>query len=62
MADILPFSTERTGRITKAAKGGGEIVIFPGVRVEYHDVPPTPSGTSQSKRKRRSRRKAALSA
>jgi hypothetical protein len=60
MAVILPFTTERTGRATKAGEGRGEIVFFPGVRVEYHDAPPSPPETSQPKRRRRNRRKRAL--
>jgi len=60
MADILPFVKDREARAKSAAPRAGEVVIFPGVRIEYHDPAPTPpSGTGRPRRKR-SRRTDAL--
>jgi len=60
MADILPFVKEKGTRAKRAAPRAGEVVIFPGIRIEYHDPAPTPpSGTGRPRRKR-SRRKDAL--
>jgi hypothetical protein len=46
MAEILPFAIgdpRRTRhRRSGAGESVGEIVIFPGIRIEYHDGPPTP--------------------
>jgi hypothetical protein len=57
MADILPFVKEKEGRAKSGVATAGEVVIFPGVRVEYHDGTPTPSGNRPSGGKR-PRRKA----
>lgn len=55
MAKILPFATDRAERKPGVRQAAGELVIFPGIRVEYHDNPPEP----QAKRsRRRSRRRA----
>ena len=43
MADILPFVKERATRTKRTAPRAGEVVIFPGIRIEYHDPAPTPS-------------------
>jgi hypothetical protein len=60
MADILPFVKDKDGRSKSAGASAGEVVIFPGVRIEYHDPAPTPpSGTGRPRRKR-SRRTDAL--
>jgi hypothetical protein len=60
---ILPFSAPVSGRRRHARNLAGEIVIFPGVRVEYHEEAPKPKGKDRSRRKRRkSRSKRVLSA
>ncbi len=55
MAEILPFAGAEAQRSRNGVEGAGEIVIFPGVRVEYHENAPTPEG---KKRPRRNRRRA----
>jgi hypothetical protein len=65
MAKILAFSI--AGRAARPERSSfncaAEIVIFPGVRVEYHDEPPNPAGDGSSGRRGRGRQaKAALSA
>jgi hypothetical protein len=55
MAEILPFVKEKGTRTRRAAPRAGEVVIFPGVRFEYHDPAPTPSDNRP--RGKRSRRK-----
>jgi hypothetical protein len=55
MAEILPFTGERRERSRPAPGNRAEIVIFPGVRVEYHDRVPEPA--QQSAAKGRSRRR-----
>jgi hypothetical protein len=42
-------------------KEAGEIVFFPGVRVEYHDRPPTPPAKPRQRRVKRSPSASALS-
>lgn len=63
MAKILQFSEvegrPRPERSGSARPAMAEIVIFPGVRVEYHDEPPKPAG---SRGGRRRQAKAAVSA
>jgi len=58
MAKILPFAGAHVERRSGERKREGEIVIFPGVRVEYDDRPPEP----RSKRRRRGPGDDALSA
>jgi hypothetical protein len=53
MADILPFVPRERRRADRAEGRSAEIVIFPGVRVEYHDDRPRP----ETKRPGRSRRR-----
>jgi hypothetical protein len=66
MAQILPFlDAERRPRPERSVSvraAMAEIVIFPGVRVEYHDEPPEPAGDGRSRGGRRRQAKAALSA
>lgn len=62
MADILPFARGEPGRRRLPGRGVGEIVIFPGVRVEYHDLPPAPAGDGGPRGGRRSRAKKLASA
>ena len=54
MAEILPFTSGDAHRRRKVAGAAGEVVIFPGIRVEYHEHASTPEG---SKRQRRGRRR-----
>lgn len=60
MAEILPFAASATRAERPRGGSTGEIIIFPGVRVEYHDHPPQPP----AKQPRRGKRdgKGALSA
>jgi hypothetical protein len=63
MAKILPFATLEARRDRGAGDRMGEIVIFPGVRIEYHDLPPKPTGSGRPRRgPRRGPPKTALSA
>jgi hypothetical protein len=52
MAKILPFAKSKAGRKQAAPRSAGEIVIFPGVRIEYHDRPPE----TEPKHRQRARR------
>ena len=65
MAKILPFINaelhNRPVRTSAPRAAMAEIVIFPGIRVEYHDEPPKPAGDGRSRRRNR-QAKAALSA
>ena len=54
MAEILPFTSADAHRRRKVADAAGEVVIFPGIRVEYHENASAPDTT---KRQRRSRRR-----
>lgn len=54
MAKILPFAMGEPGRKRHAGEVACEIVIFPGVRVEYNDRPPAPAGSGRPRRRRRS--------
>ena len=58
MAQILPFSSaERRSRPERSGMmNAAEIVIFPGVRVEYHDEPPKPAGSGRPRGGGRGRR------
>jgi len=63
MAKILEFARLDPDRRRRRPDRSGEIVIFPGVRVEYHDVPPHPAGSGGSRGgRRRSAAKRALTA
>jgi hypothetical protein len=62
MAKILPFARGRAGRKPAAPQGTGEIVIFPGVRVEYHDQTPAPEAKQRCRRARRNSAEDVLSA
>jgi hypothetical protein len=62
MAEILPFARTSASRPRDRHNITGEIVIFPGVRVEYHDNPPTPPAKPRQRRNRRSPASDALTA
>jgi hypothetical protein len=62
MAEILPFARGRVARAPAVRKDAAEIVIFPGVRVEYHDRTPEPKAKLRRRRGRRNSTKDALSA
>jgi hypothetical protein len=62
MAEILPFAISATKRPPRQREGVGEIVIFPGIRVEYHDSMPPPPTKGRSRRGKRGSKDAALSA
>lgn len=47
MAKILPFPRLDATRSRKPDDVPAEIVIFPGIRVEYHDRPPGPAGNGR---------------
>lgn len=60
MASILQFRRpdDRPVRTVSDADGAlGEIIIFPGVRIERHDVGGTPQGVGAAPRKRAQRRR-----
>jgi hypothetical protein len=54
MAEILPFTSADAHRRRKVTDAAGEVVIFPGIRIEYHENASVPEA---SKRQRRSRRR-----
>jgi hypothetical protein len=58
MAEILPFVPRRRRRADRAEGRRGEIVIFPGIRVEYHDDRPGPDTKRQGGSRRRGRKAA----
>jgi hypothetical protein len=62
MADILPFVLSGSNRPSDRQGALGEIVIFPGVRVEYHDRPPTPPAKRRQRRQKRNAASDALTA
>ena len=62
MAKILQFAQPHTDRRRKAGNTSAQIVIFPGIRVEYHDAPPHPAGNGGSRRGRRGPAKRSLTA
>ncbi len=62
MAKILPFAKSRIGRKAVPPEGTGEIVIFPGIRVEYHDRVPAPEAKRRRRRARRNPSEDVLSA
>ena len=53
MAEILPFITSGSNRPRERQHALGEIVIFPGVRVEYHDRPKDPPAKPRQRRAKR---------
>jgi hypothetical protein len=60
MASILEFRRpdDRPARAASDADGPlGEIIIFPGVRIERHDLGGTPQGVGAPPRKRVQRRR-----
>jgi hypothetical protein len=40
MAEILPFSTGRAKPRSGERDPAGEVIIFPGIRIEYHEDQP----------------------
>ena len=62
MSNILPFAAAAPDRRRKPGAGTAEIVIFPGIRVEYHDRPKAAKGGAKPRRQRRRNPKGALSA
>ncbi len=62
MAEILPFTSADAQRRRKLADAAGEVVIFPGIRIEYHENPSTPGATKRQRRGRRRPSKAPTSA
>jgi hypothetical protein len=62
MAEILPFAISASKRTPRHREGTGEVVIFPGIRVEYHDGLPTPPTKRRPRRGKRGAGKDALSA
>lgn len=55
MAEILPFAKSGSTRPRGPQEVSGEIVIFPGVRVEYHDRPASPPPKPRQRRAKRDR-------
>jgi len=53
MAKVLQFALRTSGDRRGVPDVPAEIVIFPGVRVEYHDAPQPPAGSGGSPRSRR---------
>jgi hypothetical protein len=62
MAQILTFPKIEASRRSHRGSVNAEVVIFPGVRVEYHDQPPKPAGNGRRRRTRRVRATDAASA
>jgi hypothetical protein len=58
MADILVFVPRARRQADRAEGRWGEIVIFPGIRVEYHDDRPGPDKKRQGGGRRRGRKAA----
>jgi hypothetical protein len=54
MAEILPFTSADAHRRRKLTHPAGEVVLFPGIRIEYHEKAAAPAA---SKRQRRGRRR-----
>jgi hypothetical protein len=61
MAEILTFAASGSTRRRERQRAQGEIVIFPGVRVEYHDRPPNPPAKPRQRRSKRNTPADALS-
>jgi len=53
MAEILPFAKSGSHRPRDRQSATGEVVIFPGIRVEYHDGPGTPPVKPRQRRTKR---------
>jgi hypothetical protein len=53
MAEILPFASAHVHRRRKLAAAAGEVVIFPGIRIEYHEDAPAPDANKPQRRNRR---------
>jgi hypothetical protein len=53
MAEILPFVASGSNRPRDRQNARGEIVIFPGIRVEYHDRPTSPPAKHRQRRVKR---------
>ena len=53
MADILPFAKSGSPRPRDRRSVTGEVVIFPGIRIEYHHAPPTPPAKPRQRRAKR---------
>ena len=52
MADVLIFKSRPAAAVARQPKQGpAEIVIFPGVRYEYHDEAPRPQTRRQARRR-----------
>ena len=62
MAKVLQFALSASAERRPRPDAPAEIVIFPGVRVEYHDAPPPPAGRTGGRGRRRSAGKRALTA
>jgi hypothetical protein len=62
MADILPFAISASKPPRPHSQGAGEVVIFPGIRVEYHEFPPEPPTKGRHRRAKRDVAKDVLSA
>lgn len=62
MAKILPFAKGKAQRVREPGERLGEIVIFTGIRVEYHDCHPSAPTTEPPRGRRRPSKKNALSA
>ncbi len=62
MAEIFPFAISASKRAQRHYEGAGEVVIFPGIRVEYHEGLPKPPTKRRTRRSKRGSAKDALSA
>jgi hypothetical protein len=62
MAEIFQFAASAPKRTRHRREAAGEIVIFPGIRVEYHDHPPTPDTKGRRPRGKHNPADGALSA
>ncbi len=62
MAKILPFAKGRAKRKSGMREPAGEIVIFPGIRIEYSDDPQRSMPQRPQRRVRRNIGKGARSA
>jgi hypothetical protein len=58
MAKILPFATAQRTRKRYTGGGTAEVVIFPGIRVEYHDEPTKPAGSPRRRARRKGQKRA----
>jgi hypothetical protein len=53
MGKILPFRKSEEVRTRRVDDTPAEVVIFPGIRIEYHDGTPAPEGNGRPRRRRR---------